>query len=81
MTKSLHPGLLAALSAVDRGEVRTFILGARRVWIVSGERNTPAVQCLLDAGLVEEDRECIPPLVVTGAGRALLNTLNPNPES
>lgn len=76
MAETLHADLLVALSAVGRGDVRTFILGARRVWIVSGERNTPAVQCLLDAGLVEGDRECIPPLAVTDAGRALLITLN-----
>lgn len=75
----LHPSLLAALSAVDRGDVCLSLVGpgqARR-WLVAGRPDTPAVQSLLDAGLVDEDHACDPPLAVTGKGRAVLDNLNP----
>lgn len=80
MADTLHPDLVDALHAVDRGEVRLAHLGQRRIWLVAGRRNTPAIQSLLDSGLVEEDRECQPPIAVTDKGRTLLDTLNPKPE-
>ena len=72
----LHPDLLNVLAAVDRGEVHSAYLGARRVWFVAGSRNTPAIQCLLDAGLIKEDRERRPPLTLTDAGRDALAIIN-----
>lgn len=75
MITDLHPDLLDVLAAVDRGDVHVVILGARRVRFVAGARNTPAIQCLLDAGLIEEDWECRPPLAPTGRGRAVLDAV------
>lgn len=76
MANDLDPALLEVLAAIDRGEVRIARLGPlgqRRIWVANGRPNTPAVQSLLDSGLAEEDRECLPPIALTDKGRALLD--------
>lgn len=77
MTESLHLDLLAVLSAADRGQVFPAERGGRRIWLVAGRPNTPAVQSLLDSGLIGEASYGHPPVLPTAKGDALLDTLKP----
>lgn len=81
---ALHPDLLPVLRAADRGGIRLTLIGEyqRRLWLVDDRPNTAAVQCLLDAGLVEETPDGADrPITVTDKGRAVLDHLNADQES
>lgn len=85
----LAPDLLAILDQADEGNVWTDPAREPVRWMVGGRDDgrpcTPAVQCLIDAGLLSWDeyrsaRDAWRFAVPTDAGRELLATLNPEPE-
>jgi hypothetical protein len=76
---TLHAVLLAA----SRGEVwlARYPHWVRGRWLVGERPNTPAVECLLNGGLLMQEHPDLNTVVVTAKGRAFLATFNPKPES
>ena len=68
----LSPELHGVLLAVPHNQVQPAERGGRRIWLVNGRPNTPAVESLLDSGLIIEASTGWRAVVLTAKGRAAL---------
>lgn len=77
----LDPTLLTVLDAVSRRQVWwNRLVSGRRRWFMGDTPATAAVECLIDAALVEAEPDSCGDAALTAKGRELLDSPNPAPE-